>query len=61
MKSNSTPKSPRSITGGKGSAIETQYVYVGIGGGITGDIRVNVILKFLLDPLFSLPKRVGFV
>ena len=37
------------------------YVYVGIGGGITGDIQVNIILKFLLDPPFPLPERVGVV
>ena len=37
------------------------YVYVGIGGGITGDIQVNIILKFLLDLLFPLPERVGVV
>ena len=37
------------------------YVYVGIGGGITGDIQVNIIHKFLLDPLFPLPERVGIV
>ena len=37
------------------------YVYVGIGGGIIGGIQVNLILKFLLDPLFPLPERVGVV
>ena len=37
------------------------YVYVGIGGGFTGDIQVNIILKFLLDPLFPLPEQVGVV
>ena len=37
------------------------YVYVGIGGGIARDIQVNIILTFLLDPLFPLPERVGVV
>ena len=37
------------------------YVYAGIGGGITGAIQVNIILKFLLDLLFPLPERVGVV
>ena len=37
------------------------YVYVGIGGGITGDIQVNIIVKFLLDAPFPLPERVSVV
>ena len=41
--------------------MKRSYVYVGIVGGITEDIHVNIMLKFLLDPLFPLPERVGVV
>ena len=41
----------------KEALLKHGYVYVGIGGGITGDIQVNIILKFLLDPLFPLLER----
>ena len=43
----------------KEALLKRGYVYVGIGGSITGDIRVNIILKFLRDPLFPLPERVS--
>ena len=45
----------------KEALLKRGCVYVGIGGGITGDIQVNIILKFLLDLLFPLPERVGVV
>ena len=45
----------------KEALLKPGYVYAGIGGGITGAIRVNIILKFLLDLLFLLPERVGVV
>ena len=45
----------------KEALLKRGYVYVGIGGGITGDIQVNIILKFLLDPLFPLPERLDVV
>ena len=45
----------------KEALLKRGYVYVGIGGGITGDIQVNIILKFSLDLLFPLPERVGVV
>ena len=45
----------------KEALMKRGYVYVGIGGGITGDIQVNIILIFLLDPLFPLPEGVGVV
>ena len=43
----------------KEALLKGRYVYVGIGGGITGNIQV--MLRFLLDPLFSLPNLVGVV
>ena len=45
----------------KEALLKRGCVYVGIGGGITGDIQVNIILKFLLDLLFPLLERVGVV
>ena len=43
----------------KEALLKGGYVYVGIGGGITGNIQL--MLRFLLDPLFSLPNLVGVV
>ena len=45
----------------KEALLKCGHVYVGIGGGITGDIQVNKIVKFLLDAPFPLPERVGVV
>ena len=49
------------LTGVKEALLKRGYVYIGIGGGITGDIQVNIILKFLRDLLFPLPERLGVV
>ena len=45
----------------KEALLKRSYVFVGIGGGTSRDLQVNVILKFLLDPFFPLSERVGVV